>query len=202
MVASCDDCLDMKIRTNLWETGEGSGTHKEEAEESLSSDNGKADSSGAFFCPKNHHVEVSKVDPPSAESGTHADDVVLPPKPDDGMGHSSDAVERVGDLTDNVSEDVPPGEGTPSAFSLFEDSKVFWQHFLLGYNHPSPLFKMGLDINVSDIPRLIWDFSLASGKGEEDYNLMDVTPLALWDPNGGLNLATKDCEIEGIFFRG
>lgn len=61
---------------------------------------------------------------------------------------------------------------------------------------------MGLDINVSDIPRLIWDVSLASGKGEEDYNLMDVTPLALWDRNGGLNLATKDCEIEGIFFRG
>ena len=28
---------------------------------------------------------------------------------------------------------------------------------------------------------------------------MDVAPLALWDPNGGLNLATKDCEIDGFF---
>ena len=30
-------------------------------------------------------------------------------------------------------------------------------------------------------------------------NLMDVTPLALWDPNGGLNLATKDCKTYGSF---
>ena len=28
---------------------------------------------------------------------------------------------------------------------------------------------------------------------------MDVAPLALWDPNGGLNLATKDCETNGFF---
>ena len=28
---------------------------------------------------------------------------------------------------------------------------------------------------------------------------MDVAPLALWNPNGGLNLATKDCEIDGFF---
>ena len=54
---------------------------------------------------------------------------------------------------------------------------------------------MGLDINESVTPKLIWDVSLASGKGGEDYNLMDVTPLALWDPNG----ATKDCETDGSF---
>ena len=101
------------------------------------------------------------------------------------------------DLTDTVSEAVSPGEGTPLAFSLSED--VFRQHHLLGYNHFSPLSKMGLDINESVTPKLIWDVSLASGKGGEDYNLMDVTPLALWDPNGGLNLATKDCETDGSF---
>nr|POE45439.1 hypothetical protein CFP56_20111 [Quercus suber] len=91
------------------------------------------------------------------------------------MGHSSDAFVRVGDLTDTVSEVVPPGEGTPLAFSLSEE--VFRQHHLLGYNHFSPLSKMGLDINESVTPKLImiWDVSLASGKG----NLMDVTPLAL-----------------------
>ena len=158
------------VWTSSWEIGEGSGTHKEEAKENLGSDNGKAHSSGAVL----YHVGVSKVDPPGAESGTLM-------------------MVWVVDLTDTVSEVVSPGEGTPLAFSLSEE--VFQQHHLLGYNHFSPLSKMGLDINESVTPKLIWDVSLASGKGGEDYNLMDVTPLALWDPNG----ATKDCETDGSF---
>ena len=36
---------------------------------------------------------------------------------------------------------------------------------MLGYNHFSPLSKMGLDINESVTPKLIWDVSLALGKG-------------------------------------
>ena len=36
-------------------------------------------------------------------------------------------------------------------------------------------------------------------KGDEAFYSLDVAPLALWDPNGGLNLVTEEGEIDGFF---
>ena len=192
MGASCEGRLDTEIRTSSWETGEGSGTHNDEAEVILISDGSKAHFSTADVRPDNQTVWVSEVNSPGAGSNTHDhdDDVVLPPNPGDGMGHFSDAFKWFVDLTGSVSGVVPPGEGTPSAFSLSEVSNMFRRHHLLGFNRCSPLFEMGLDMYESVTPRLIWDVSFASGKGEDAYNFLDVAPLAPWDPDGGLNLVT------------
>lgn len=93
MGASCEGRLDTEIRTSSWETGEGSGTHNDEAEVILISDGSKAHFSSADVRPDNQTVGVAEADPPAAGSGTHDDDVVLPPNPGDGIGHFSDAFE-------------------------------------------------------------------------------------------------------------
>ena len=50
----------------------------------------------------------------------------------------------------------------------------------------------------SEVPRLIWDASLPSGKGEEAVNPEVIIPLALWDPNGSLDLISVEDGSDGV----
>ncbi|KAL0008015.1 hypothetical protein SO802_009517, partial [Lithocarpus litseifolius] len=68
---------------------------------------------------------------------------------------------------------------------------------------------VGSDLNVSisemvcgliesEGPRLIRDASLPSSKGEEDVNPEVITPLALWNPNGVLDLVSVEDGSDGF----
>ena len=64
------------------------------------------------------------------------------------------------------------------------------------------LSDMGFDTNKITVPGLIWDDSFSSNKGDEAFYRLDAAPLALWAPNGGLNLVTEEGETNGFFLRG
>ena len=70
---------------------------------------------------------------------------------------------------------------------------------MLGPNKFSLLSDMGFDTNEIVVPRLIWDDSFPSNKSDEAFYSLDVAPLALWAPNGGLNLVTEEGETYGFF---
>ena len=114
-------------------------------------------------------------------------------------GHSSSAVVRFDDQIDGISEVDPLVEGSPLSFSVFKFSEMLRQHHMLGPNKFSLLFNMSFDTNEIAVPRLIWDDSFSLNKGDEAFYSLDVAPLALWDPNGGLNLVTEEGEIDGFF---
>ena len=61
-----------------------------------------------------------------------------------------------------------------------------------------PISEVGCGSVDPEVSRLIWDASLPSGKGEEAVNPEVITPLALWDPNGSLDLDSMDDGSDGI----
>nr|POE99191.1 hypothetical protein CFP56_60813 [Quercus suber] len=71
------------------------------------------------------------------------------------------------------------------------------QHHMLGPNKFSLSSDMGFDTNEIAVPRLIWDDSFSSNKGNKGFYSLDVAPLALWAPNGGLNLVTEEVFMMG-----
>ena len=58
--------------------------------------------------------------------------------------------------------------------------------------------EVGCGLIDSEVPRLIWDASLLSGKDEEAVNPEVITPLALWDPNGSFDLVSMDDGSDGF----
>ena len=61
-----------------------------------------------------------------------------------------------------------------------------------------PIFEAGCGLADSEVPRLIWDASLPSGKGEEAVNPKVIIPLALWDLNGSLDLISVEDGSDGV----
>ena len=61
-----------------------------------------------------------------------------------------------------------------------------------------PISEVGCGSANSEVPRLIWDASLPSGKGEEAVNPEVIIPLALWDPNGSLDLVFMEDGLDGV----
>ena len=72
---------------------------------------------------------------------------------------------------------------------------------MLGPNKFCLLSDMGFDMNKIAVPGLIWDDSFSSNKGDEAFYRLDVAPLALWAPNGGLNLVIEEGETDGVFLK-
>ena len=70
---------------------------------------------------------------------------------------------------------------------------------MLGSNEFCLLSDMVLDTNEIAVPGLIWDDSFSSNKCDEAFYSLDVAPLALWAPNGGLNLVIEEGETDGFF---
>ena len=61
-----------------------------------------------------------------------------------------------------------------------------------------PISEVGCGLADSEVPRLIWDASLLSGKDGEAVNPEVITPLALWDPNGSLDLVFMEDGLDGV----
>nr|POF10040.1 hypothetical protein CFP56_46387 [Quercus suber] len=61
-----------------------------------------------------------------------------------------------------------------------------------------PISEVGCGLGDSETPRLIWDATLLSGKGEEAVNPEAITPLALWDPNGSFDLVSMEDGSDGV----
>ncbi|KAF3976445.1 hypothetical protein CMV_000376 [Castanea mollissima] len=55
-----------------------------------------------------------------------------------------------------------------------------------------PISEVARGLIESEFPRLSWDDSLPSNKGEEAGNPEVITPLALWNPNGFLDLVSVE----------
>ena len=60
--------------------------------------------------------------------------------------------------------------------------------------------EVGCGLTKFEILRLVWDGSLSSAKGEVDS--VDITPLALRDPNGVRDLVTLEDDSDGSFYGG
>ena len=71
------------------------------------------------------------------------------------------------------------------------------RQFLVGSDLSFPVIEVGCGLTDSEIPRLVWDDSLSSDKGEEAFTSVDITPLALWDPNGVRDLVTLEDDSNG-----
>lgn len=104
---------------------------------------------------------------------------------------------RFDDQIDGVLEINPLVESSPLSFLVSKFSEMLRQHHMLGPNKFSLLSDMGFDTNKIAVPRLIWDDSFSSNN--EAFYSLDVAPLALWAPNGGLNLVTEEGETHGFF---
>ena len=61
-----------------------------------------------------------------------------------------------------------------------------------------PISEVGCGSADFEVPRLIWDASLPLGKGEEAVNPEVIIPLALWDPNGSLDLVSMEDGSDGV----
>nr|POF09046.1 hypothetical protein CFP56_38627 [Quercus suber] len=61
-----------------------------------------------------------------------------------------------------------------------------------------PISEVGRGLDDSEVPRLIWDATLLSGKGEEAVNPEVITPLPLWDPNGSFDLVSMEDGSDGV----
>ena len=68
----------------------------------------------------------------------------------------------------------------------------------MGSDLKFPISEVGCGLIDSEVPRLIWDASLLSGKDEEVVNLEVITPLALWDPNGSFDLVSTEDGLDGF----
>nr|POE62451.1 hypothetical protein CFP56_26382 [Quercus suber] len=93
---------------------------------------------------------------------------------------------------------VDPPIGVPS--TIAEDSgcpNLVQRQFLVGSDLSFPVTEVGYGLTESEIPRLVWDDSLSSDEGEKAFNFVDITPLSLWDPNGGHDLITLEDDSDG-----
>ena len=69
---------------------------------------------------------------------------------------------------------------------------------MVGSDLNIPISEVGHGLIESEFPRLIWDDSLPSDKGKEAVNPEVITPLALWDPNGFLDLVSVEDGSDGF----
>ncbi|KAK9983113.1 hypothetical protein SO802_032638 [Lithocarpus litseifolius] len=65
----------------------------------------------------------------------------------------------------------------------------------VGLDLPFPVTEVGCGLTESKISRLVCEDSLSSDKGEVDS--VDITPLALWDPNYVSDLVTLEDDSDG-----
>mgnify|MGYP006972273385 CR=1 FL=1 len=67
----------------------------------------------------------------------------------------------------------------------------------MGSNCFCPLFELGFDSNDAVAPRQFWEDPFLIEKRSGTCSLV-VAPLALWDPNGGLDFGTEVSVIDGF----
>nr|POE73585.1 hypothetical protein CFP56_44901 [Quercus suber] len=206
------------LQISEWVTGEGSGTHEDEEGEIPSFDEGLGGSPIADMNSDEGptHKEESKEFQSSGERLNGP--FVIDMKPDDHVLGSEDhgtdveaglSVDRepahspvvadqivdhgagclVADTVNGACSTIVENSGCP----VQVQSKV-----RVGLDLYFPISEVGRGLGDSEVPRLIWDATLLSGKGEEAVNPEVITPLALWDPNGSFDLVSMEDGSDGV----
>ncbi|KAF3973723.1 hypothetical protein CMV_002871 [Castanea mollissima] len=207
------------LQIHEWVTGEGSGTHEDEEGEIPSSGVGlgssPADDTKSDEEPRTHKEEAGEFQ----SSGQRMScPLVTVTKPDNCVSGSDDhgtVVEAVLSADRKpahspvvADQTVDQGAGFLVAETSFgarsttaENSECPAQvqsQLVVGSDLNFPIFEVGCGFFESEVPRLIWDDSLPSGKGEEDVNPEVITALALWDPNGFPDLVFVEDGEDGL----
>nr|POE66584.1 hypothetical protein CFP56_32793 [Quercus suber] len=160
------------LQISEWVTGEGLGTHEDEEGEIPSSGEGLGGSPVADMNSDEgptHKEESREFQSSDARlSGPFVTDM----KPDEHVSSSEDH-------DTDVEAGSEPSEGG-------------------GLDLYFPISEVGHGLDDSEVPRLIWDATLLSGKGEEAVNPDVITPLVLWDPNGSFDLVSMEDGSDGV----
>ncbi|KAL0001000.1 hypothetical protein SO802_014781 [Lithocarpus litseifolius] len=212
-----DGSNDLQNRERV--TGEGSGTHEDEKGEIPSSGEGLGGSSVAVTKadaePGNHKEEAGE----SQRSGERPRcPIVIVTKPDDRVLVSDDhgtvgevvlcSVREPADSPAVADQTGEQGVGFLVADTSSGAISTTVENSGCPVQVQSQLV-VGSDLNVSisemvcgsiepEGPRLLRDAPLPSGKGEEDVNPEAITPLALWNPNGVLDLVSVEVDSDGF----
>lgn len=206
------------LQTSEWGTGEGSGTHEDEEGEIPSSGEGLGGSPVADMNSdegSTHKEESREFQSSGARlSGPSVTDM----KPDEHVSSSEDhgtdveaglSVVREPAHSPAVTDQiVDHGAGClvtdtdNGACSTTVDNSgcpVQVQSQVRGGSDLYfPISEVGRGLGNSESPRLIWDATLLSGKGEEAINPEVITPLALWNPNGAFDLVSMEDGSDGV----
>ena len=206
------------LQISEWVTGEGSGSHEDEEGEIPSSGEGL----GGFPVANMKSDEELTHKEESREyqsSGKRlSDPFVTDTKPDDHVSSSDDhdTVVKAG-----LGVDKEPAHSPVVADQIVDQGAGFLvvdtvlgarsttvensgcpiqvqSQVRVGSNLNFPIFEAGCGLADSEVPRLIWDASLPSGKGEEAVNPKVIIPLALWDPNGSLDFVSVEDGSDGV----
>ena len=206
------------LQISEWVTGEGSGSHEDEEGEIPSSGEGL----GGFPVANMKSDEELTHKEESREyqsSGKRlSDPFVTDTKPDDHVSSSDDhdTVVKAG-----LGVDKEPAHSPVVADQIVDQGAGFLvvdtvlgarsttvensgcpiqvqSQVRVGSNLNFPIFEAGCGLADSEVPRLIWDASLPSGKGEEAVNPEVIIPLALWDPNGSLDFVSVEDGSDGV----
>ena len=121
----------------------------------------------------------------------------MSPSPGVDVGLTSEAGLSADGVSDGGSVIVPSIVGLPSSFPVLELPEMLRRQKILGPNRFSPPSELGFNSNDAAVPRQFWEDPLLTDKGEETCSL-DVAPLALWDPNGGLDFGNEVSVIDGF----
>ena len=118
-------------------------------------------------------------------------------RPDASVGLTFEANLLANGVSNGGSVVTPPGVNLSSPFPVLELFEMLQRQQLLGSNCFCPLSELGFDSNNVVAPRQFWEDPLLIEKGLGTCSLV-VAPLALWDPNGGLDFGTEVSVIDGF----
>nr|POF11667.1 hypothetical protein CFP56_62243 [Quercus suber] len=217
----CFDDGSVDLQHIEWVTGEGSGTHEEEKGESPCS----GDELGGVPVaetksdeePGNHKeeareiqssgerrscsiVNVTKLDVPISGSDEHGTFVEAVLSADREPAQSPDVADRMlGQGSGLLVADTSGGDCSTTVDNSGCPVQVQSQ-LVVGSDLNFSIFEVGRGLIDSEVPRLNWDDSLFSDKGEEAVNPEVITPLALWDLKGFHDLisGSDGCSVEEV----
>ena len=211
-----DESDDLQI--SEWVTGEGLGSHEDEEGEIPSFDEGLGGFPVADM--KSNEEPTHKEESGEYQSSGErlSDPLVTDTKPDDRVPGSNDhgTVVEAGLSVDREPTHSPvvANQIADQGVGFLVANIVFGAHSTTVENSGCPVqvqsqVRVGSDLNFpisevgcgsadSEVPKLIWDASLPSGKGEEAVNPEVIIPLALWDPNGSLDLVSMEDGSDGV----
>nr|POE76463.1 uncharacterized protein ycf45 [Quercus suber] len=145
-------------------------------------------------------VNVTKLDVPVSGSDEHGTFVEAVLSADREPAQSPDVTDRMlGQGSGLLVADTSGGDCSTTVDNSGCPVQVQSQ-LVVGSDLNFPIFEVGRGLIDSEVPRLNWDDSLFSDKGEEAVNPEVITPLALWDPKGFHDLVSGSdgCSVEEV----
>ncbi|KAK7837788.1 adenine dna glycosylase [Quercus suber] len=206
------------IHISEWVTGEGSGTHKDEEGEIPSSGEGLGGSPIADMNSDEGLTHKEESREFQSSGGRLSGPFVIDTKLDDHVLGSEDhgtvveaglSVDRepahspivVDQIVDHGARFLVTDIVNGACSTTIENSGCPVQvqsQVRVRSDLYFPISEVGHGLVDFEVPRLIWDTTLPSGKGEEVVNPEVITPLALWDPNGSFDLVSMEDGSDGV----